>query len=75
VLALKSLFGEVGGAAPIEVLSVDPEKCVILLRCPDHAAPKVRSAITLQSVFLGEPVAYHVKAEGSSLLSLAKEIE
>jgi len=73
--ALKSLFGEVGAAIPIEILKSTekaPASIDFLLRCPAHVAVKVRAALTLQGTFQGHECAYHVLAADSSLLQIAE---
>jgi len=73
--ALKSLFGEVGAAIPIEVLKSaekDPASVEFILRCPAHVAVKVRAALTLQGTFQGHECAYHVLSADTSLLQIAE---
>ncbi len=75
--ALKNLFGELGAAAPIKVLKVEKKsddgdpRASFLLACQDHAAAKVRAALSLQGVYQGRDCAYHVIAAGHTLLRIA----
>ena len=77
---LKTLFGEVGAACPIEILKLAPNKndsndtfgseYTIILMCPSDFTVKLRASLTLHGSYQGERCAYHVVKAADSLLSL-----
>ena len=77
---LKTLFGEVGAACPIEILKLNSHKDEsdkpldseynIILMCPSDFTVKLRASLTLHGSYQGESCAYHVIKTTDSLLSL-----
>ena len=85
---LKTVFGEVGAAFPVEIVQFSPstsnnsigrstaenEANVIrlILSCPAHCAVKLRASLTLHGSYQGERCAYHVLRAADNLLSLCE---
>ena len=75
---LKTLFGEVGAAFPINVIQFSPPNAQhisknqlrLILTCPAECAVKVRASLTLHGSYQGERCAYHILKAANSLLSL-----
>ena len=82
IYGLKTLFGEVGAACPIEILKLSSSSSGserqklntndyrIILMCPSDFAVKLRASLTLHGSYQGERCAYHVLKAADNLLSL-----
>ena len=80
IYGLKTLFGEVGAACPVEILKLSPNseekdktsvnEYSIILMCPSDFTVKLRASLTLHGSYQGERCAYHVLKAADNLLSL-----
>lgn len=66
--SLTRVFGEIGGAADIEVLNLQPEVGSFVVKTPKADITKVRTAITLIAQFKGIPCHFRVTGIKSVLI-------
>ncbi|CAK0784868.1 hypothetical protein CVIRNUC_008073 [Coccomyxa viridis] len=71
--SLTQVFGKIGGAVPFEILSVQQESGVILLKTDKGDLAKVRAACTLISSCEGQACYFQVEAVSPFLASLAQD--
>ncbi|XP_012865851.1 PREDICTED: ribonuclease P protein subunit p14 [Dipodomys ordii] len=71
VSALKDLFGEVGAALPVDVLTFEEKTLSAILRVPSSGMAKLWSSLTLLGSYKGKKCAFRVIQVSPFLLALS----
>nr|XP_004669142.1 ribonuclease P protein subunit p14 [Jaculus jaculus] len=71
VLALKDLFGEVGAALPLDVLTYEEKSLSAILRIGSSGLAKLWSSLTLLGSYKGKKCAFRVIQVSPFLLALS----
>ncbi|XP_042536135.1 ribonuclease P protein subunit p14 [Dipodomys spectabilis] len=71
VTALKDLFGEVGAALPVDVLTFEEKTLSAILRVPSSGMAKLWSSLTLLGSYKGKKCAFRVIQVSPFLLALS----
>ncbi|XP_048212002.1 ribonuclease P protein subunit p14 [Perognathus longimembris pacificus] len=71
VSALKDLFGEVGAALPVDVLTFEEKTLSAILRLPSSGLAKLWSSLTLLGSYKGKKCAFRVIQVSPFLLALS----
>ncbi|KAK7870931.1 hypothetical protein R5R35_012153 [Gryllus longicercus] len=67
---LKTLFGDLGASAPVDVLKYDVGTQRGIVRCPASFYVKLRTSLVLCGDYWGKLCVYKVHQSSSSLISL-----
>lgn len=68
--SLRTIFGEIGGHATVDLLKYDESRRRAILRVPEDFYVKLRAALTLTSTFQGVLCHFYVHSVSRVLLSL-----